>query len=69
MFNGRKVFFRGFNNTAATFQDLFDKKGLGSAAEVVLSGGSAGGRASLYWADYLNNLLLPVKNSNWADYL
>jgi hypothetical protein len=40
-------------------QVLIDEYGLLNAKEVILSGGSAGGIAAFFWADYVKSVLNP----------
>ena len=54
-FNGTKMWFRGFNNTMQTIEYLRIHHGLFEAKEIILSGGSAGGSASMVWASYLKD--------------
>lgn len=51
--NGQNVWFRGFNNTLATFNYVRDNFNLFDSSEVIISGGSAGGQATYLWAPYL----------------
>jgi len=54
-FNGKKMYFRGFNNTQATLNYL--KNNLAktdySLTSIIISGVSAGGLASLYYSNFI----------------
>jgi len=54
---GDKIYFRGLHNLEATIEDLIKKHGLNKATQVLLSGCSAGGLASLIHADRIAELL------------
>lgn len=54
-FNGRKIWFRGYNNTMAVFEYMRKKFGLFEAKEIVISGGSAGGQATYIWSPFLRD--------------
>jgi hypothetical protein len=47
------MWFRGRANLAATLEQLNAAHGLGTASELILSGGSAGGLAVYYHLDYV----------------
>jgi len=51
------MYFRGHINTIETFNELLSNLGMSSATEVILTGVSAGGLATLNWANYLKSLL------------
>ncbi|EAS01086.2 pectinacetylesterase family protein (macronuclear) [Tetrahymena thermophila SB210] len=53
------MYFRGYDNMVELFNSLSDNFGLKQSSTVVLSGGSAGGVATLYWTKYLRNFLNP----------
>jgi len=52
VYNGKDLHFRGHLNLEAMFDDLFNVRGLKSAAEVVISGCSAGGLATYLHVDW-----------------
>jgi len=56
-YNGSKMWFRGFNNTMASFDYLRDNYDLFNASEIILSGGSTGGIAAMIWSIYLKDYL------------
>jgi len=51
------MYFRGHINTIETFNKLLNNLGMNASSEVVLTGVSAGGLATLNWANYLQTLL------------
>lgn len=56
-FNGKKLYFRGHNNTVAYFDHILNELNMNNASKVVLSGDSAGGIATVKWTDYLASKL------------
>ena len=53
IYKGKSLYFRGANTTIERLSWLDNKLGLFGADNVALSGSSAGGLATLFWADYL----------------
>ena len=60
---GDPMWFRGKANLAAVFDELISTRGVGSATELILSGGSAGGLAVYYHLDYVADLVHAVAPS------
>ena len=56
-FNGKDLWFRGYNNTMGVFNYAKDHFGLFKASQIILSGVSAGSQAFYMWAPYLQNLI------------
>ena len=54
---GTKLWMRGHRNLVAVIADLHAFGGLGAATEVIVTGGSAGGLATILHADYIATLL------------
>ncbi len=57
-YNGKQFYFRGFNNTQASLDYVKDKMMVNdnkSTNKVVVSGTSAGGVATFYYADYIKS--------------
>jgi len=64
LYKGAQLYFRGQNITLATFDEIDKKYGIfnGSVAQLVLTGGSAGGLASYHWTNYIqNNIKITTK--------
>jgi len=55
--NGKKIYFRGYYNLKAIFQDLLDNRGLNKATEVIVGGESAGGLSAFIHADQIAEML------------
>ena len=55
VYNGTKMWFRGFNNVMATLEYLDENYGLLRASEVIIGGGSSGGAAAVIWSSYLQD--------------
>lgn len=51
-YNGHNLYFRGFRNLHAIFNDLYENRGLNKATDVVVSGCSAGGLATYLHVDW-----------------
>lgn len=61
-YKNTSLYFRGSNTTIERFEYLQKKYGLYSkTTQVVLSGASAGGLATYFWANYLNKKLINAK--------
>jgi len=56
-YGNNTVYFKGKKILDAVFQDLFENRGLDVASDVVVSGGSAGGLASILHGDYVKELV------------
>jgi hypothetical protein len=52
-YNGKKLYFRGSDNTLALFKVLGEKFNFFSADNIILTGTSAGGMACLMWSNYV----------------
>ena len=57
VWNGTKLWFRGYNNTFGIFEYVRNHYGLFDAEEIILSGASAGAQATYTWAAYLQDYL------------
>ena len=55
--NGTALHFRGKHNLDAILEDLTTRYGMGTATDVLVSGGSAGGLAAFLHADYIRSQL------------
>jgi hypothetical protein len=49
----KQIYFRGSNNTIALFNFLSEKFKFFDATQIILSGMSAGGLASIIWGNYV----------------
>ena len=58
-FNNSLLYFRGRSNFDALVEDLRTNHGMDQAAEIILSGGSAGGLAVFYNLDHLAAVVGP----------
>jgi len=66
-YQGNSLYFRGFKNLQAMFNDLFTNRGLNVATDVVISGCSAGGLATFLHVDWWKDLLLQAKVVGMPD--
>jgi hypothetical protein len=57
---GSKLYFRGKRNLDATLDMLFEQFGLGSATELVVTGGSAGGLSTFLHSDHIRSRMPAV---------
>ena len=67
-YNGTDLWFRGYNNTFATFEHVRKHFGLFEAEEIIMSGASSGAHASLLWMPFLKKYLpARIKLSGISD--
>ena len=65
--NGTKLWFRGATNLAATVADLQKKHGMDTPDELILTGSSAGGLATMLNLDRVNAIVKPKRIAGMAD--
>lgn len=56
-YNNRKLFFKGKKIKEEVFRDLLEQRGMKMASDIVVSGCSAGGLASIIHGDYVSDLM------------
>lgn len=59
IFKGKRMHFRGINILKVIFEDLYNRKGLNSATDIVIAGCSAGALSVILHIDYIKENFLP----------
>jgi hypothetical protein len=63
-YNGRDLYFRGYQNVIESLSYLVKHHNIHNADQILISGTSAGGLASMYWANHIQDFILSRRNKN-----